>query len=267
MNKIHFLLFALSLLSLPNMAQTYDIFIVAGQSNAQGWKGDAAQYPIDVDGLDPNIPMFYIFPEKQKVNSSNGKWITLGPQGGRFEKGHFGPEISFARQLKTKGYQPAIFKFSKGATSLAKSWKRPGENGLTDKMIASYHKAMKALKEDGHTGVVRGFIWIQGESDSHGKSAVAYSKNLSALIKYVRNDLTNVPNLPVILGIDEQHKFVKKTPLVLESHKSFAAKDPNAIFTSMLGLEKADKTHLTPTALIAHGERLSQAYLTLVGDK
>ncbi len=261
-----FLFLTLPIFSLQSLAESYDIFILAGQSNAQGWKGNADQYPADLQGVDPEIPMYYTYPEKKTINSSHGKWENLGPQDGRFDKGHFGPEVSFARQLKANGYKPAIFKFSKGGTSLAGVWRMPGKNGLTDQMSASYHQAMKALKDDGHNGIVRGFIWIQGESDSRGKAAVAYHKNLINLIKYVREDLAQVPKLAVILGIDEQHKLVIKNPLVLEAHKTFSINDPNAVFTSMLGLEKADQTHLTPMGLVEHGKRLSQAYLVLVGN-
>jgi hypothetical protein len=35
--------------------ETIDLFILAGQSNAQGWTGDAAQYPQEDIELDASI--------------------------------------------------------------------------------------------------------------------------------------------------------------------------------------------------------------------
>ena len=60
---------------------------------------------------------------------------VLGPQEGRFPKGHFGPEISFARVLKKQDTPLAIFKFTLGATSLAGKWRAPGAGGLYDQMV------------------------------------------------------------------------------------------------------------------------------------
>ena len=33
-------------------AQDFELFIIAGQSNAQGWQGDADHYPKDPENLD-----------------------------------------------------------------------------------------------------------------------------------------------------------------------------------------------------------------------
>jgi len=42
--------------------------------------------------------------------------------------------------------------------------------------------------------------------------------------------------------------------------------DHNIIFTSMIGLEKADGTHLTPKGLEEHGARLFAAYKILTAQ-
>lgn len=67
----------------------------------------------------------------------------------------------------------------------------------------------------------------------------------------------------VILGMDEQHEWVKNFPKVAEAQQKLAAEGKNIIFTSMIGLEKADATHLTPRGLEEHGCRLFAAYKTL----
>ncbi len=124
--------------------ENIDFFIWAGQSNAQGWMGNAAEYPKDEKDLDNSILLNWTFYGKE---SSNGEWITMQPQTGRFPLGHFGPEVSFARELKKSVYNPAIFKYCLGATGLARDWKGPGEGGIYDHMVNDLKPAK--LKEDG----------------------------------------------------------------------------------------------------------------------
>lgn len=84
-----------------------DLFVMAGQSNMQGWQGDAKDYPADPRGVDKAIRFYWVTPGH---SPSQGQWTSLMAQGGRFPKGHFGPEVGFARQLKSAGLNPAIFK-------------------------------------------------------------------------------------------------------------------------------------------------------------
>jgi pimeloyl-ACP methyl ester carboxylesterase len=242
-------------------AKIYDLILVAGQSNAQGWMGDATKYPADPEGLDAQIPFFWASPG---IGSSQNKWVTLGPQEGRFPAGHFGPEIVLARDMKSAGFQPAVFKFTIGGTSLGKCWKQTGEGGLYDQMIDAYRKALDEMKKRGDQVRPLAFVWIQGESDSCPELADAYYGRLCQMIHHLRNEVIHTPNLPIILGIDEQHPQVRKDPTVLHALQQFAQEDPHAVFTSMLGLEKADGTHLKPNALPEHGHRLYRGFTQLV---
>lgn len=244
--------------------QALDLFIWAGQSNAQGWMGDAANYPEEGKKLDESIFLNWTFVDNQ---SSGGNWVTMQPQQGRFPQGHFGPEVSFGRELKKLGYNPAIFKYTKGATGLARDWKSPGEGGIYDRMTLSLDSAIRQLEETGFEVTVRGFIWIQGESDAGEEgTAQAYSSNLKQLIGHLRQNVVHAPDLKIILGVDEQHPFVKERPVVVEAQKRLAADDATITFTSMLGLPKADATHLTPEGLVGHGKRIVDAYLSLVSE-
>nr|MBI1229546.1 SGNH/GDSL hydrolase family protein [Cytophagales bacterium] len=245
-----------------NAQKALDLFIWAGQSNAQGWMGDAAVYPEDPEGLDESILLNWTYVDN---GSSGGKWVTLQPQTGRFPKGHFGPEVSFGRELKEAGYNPAVFKYTKGATGLARDWKAPGERGIYDRMTEDLNAAIKQLEGDGYRVTVRGFIWIQGESDA-GEDGTAneFYSNLKTIIQDLRRNVVNVPDLKVILGVDEQHPFVKERLAVVEAQKQLASEDSAIAYTSMLGLPKADATHLTPEGLEAHGKRISNAYLSLL---
>ena len=237
-----------------------DLFIWAGQSNALGRKGDGAQYPSDPSHLDSKIKLNY---EIIHFSNSDG-WISMQTQKGYFPDGHFGPEVTFSRKLKAAGFKPAIFKYTRGSSSIYENWKRPGRNGYYDKMIENLRKAIKKLENQGYKVTIKGFIWIQGESDGENEIyASAYYSNLKSIINDIRQNVAHNSKLPIILGVDEQHVFVVNQPEVLNAQKRIANNDSNTKFTSMIGLPKADGTHLTPIGLEQHGEIIFHALLNL----
>jgi hypothetical protein len=234
---------------------------MGGQSNMQGWRSDAAHYPQQGIAMDAEIPFYW---EAVDYASSKRKWASLGPQAGHFAKGHFGPEVTFARQLKRSGLHPAIFKYSFGSSNLRDVWKAPGQGGLYDKMTQQVQQAISTLKSQGHSIRLRAFIWIQGESDADtDKLAKGYYRNLHNMLSHFRRNIIRNPKFPVLLGIDEQHPRVALRPAVVEAQKKIAAEDPSIVFTSMIGLEKSDVTHLTAKGVIAHGKRLYNRYIKL----
>lgn len=268
-HRLTLLLIAGLFSSLTARADSVALFVLSGQSNAQGWAGDAAKYPKDDDKLDAEIPLYWHFPS---MSDSGEKWVSMGPQKGRFPAGHFGPEVTFARALlrdqksgKT-AERPAIFKYTLGSTSVATFWKTPGAGGHYDKMTAELGKAVASLEEQGHTVRIAGFIWIQGESDSDTPEHVrAYEPALTAIVKDFRARFG--AKMPVILGVDEQHGWVKKNPGVIAAQQHLAAENPPATTTTMIGLPKADGTHLTPAGLETQGEWLYKTYRTLAPTK
>lgn len=260
MNLRRLLFFVTFLRVDASTGEEIDLFILAGQSNAQGWMGDAAYYPAD-DELDQSIPFFWVTP---KHSSSNGKWVRLKAQGGRFKQGHFGPEISLARCLKNSGYQTAIFKYTLGSTSIARDWQGRGDGKLYDQMVEAFKAAASMLSAREHGVAVRGLVWIQGESDAETPAmAAAYRERLRSLIKDLRHHVIGNPRLAVILGVDERHPWVRKNPQVVKAQKILAKQDKRIVFTSMSGLEKADSTHLTPKGLAEHGRRICAAFKQL----
>ncbi|MGE9271195.1 MAG: sialate O-acetylesterase, partial [Verrucomicrobiales bacterium] len=239
--------FILLILVLNLQAAHYDLVVLAGQSNAQGWAGDARHYPRGQRDLDAQIPFYYHFP---RMSSSEGKWISLSPQKGRFKAGHFGPEITFARELLQQGRQPAIFKFTVGGSSLEKMWKPPGNDGLYDVMIRSLRHATATLEDKGHQVTISALIWIQGEADAvEPGSAARYETHLRQLIAHFRTHVAERQQLPILLGLDEQNPYVRRRPIVLSAQKKIAIEDAWIERTSMLKLRKSDRTHLTPSAL------------------
>lgn len=242
-------------------AENIDLFIMAGQSNMQGWRSDAAQYPRDYQGLDTKIPFYY---KALNYDSSGQKWATLKPQAGHFRSGHFGPEITFARAAYNAGYNPAIFKYSSGGSSIKTDWKAPGHKGLYDDMVLNIKLAIKELQAQGNTVTPRAIIWIQGESDANSdQQANEYYWHLKKMLQDLRRNIIRNPRIPVILSLDELHPRVKQRPQVVKAQQKLAAEDSSIKFFTMRGLEKYDVTHLTARGTIHQGERIFSVFKTL----
>ncbi len=257
------LLFILAVLflPLPLWAGEVELFVLAGQSNMLGYGGNAIHYPRQHGELDDKIAFYWVAPG---ISSSNGRWTRMRAQGGIFPHGHFGIEVTFARGLVERGIHPYIFKYSLGSTSLANNWRGPGENGMYDQMLVELRKAIVALQSTGNQVTIKALIWIQGESDAETKEmADKYQLRLIKLIRDFRLSVASNPKLPVVLGVDEQHPWVRNQPVVVESQKRIAASDGCELFTSMIGLPKIDTSHLTPQGLQLHGKRILEAYLDL----
>lgn len=248
-------------LPFPELGQKVDLFVLGGQSNAQGWRGDAAQYPIDTLLLDRYVGLSYTYVDN---TSSNGRWIQMQPQEGLFMSGHFGPEVSFGRRLKAYGLNPAIFKYTCGGTSINSFWKTPGAGGKYDALVSDLKTDIATLEKLGYTVNIRGFIWIQGEADAANATiANEYYAKLLSIVTDFRQNVAKNNNLPIILGVDEQYPSVITYPIIWQSQQRIASEIGNALFTSMYGLPKADNTHLTPAGLYTHGIRLFDAYKTI----
>lgn len=242
-------------------ADQIDLFVMAGQSNMVGWRGKANAYPVDNEKIDSRIGLYWVGP---RSSSSHGNWTGLQPQEGLFPEGHFGPEVTFSRELTRVGYRPFIFKYSEGSTSLGRNWLAPGAHGMYDAMVQELLKAIALQENLGNKPRVRALIWIQGESDAEtDEMAISYQSRLRQLIDDFRKNVVKNPRLPIILGVDEQHPWVQARPIIVESQKRLAGMDSCEMFTSMVGLPKADSTHLTPAGLEAHGILLENAFLKL----
>jgi len=175
----------------------------------------------------------------------------------------------FARGLqKEKGEKIALFKFVKGATSIENDWKTPGSRGIYDRMTVELIKAIYDLEKSGYEPKIKGLVWIQGESDSNIGEIVAnkYQNKLQEIINHFRTNIAKDENLKILLGVDEQFSesgvpiFIDK---IVESQKNIANNDSNIGFTSMLGLPKADNTHLTSQGVIVQGVRVFDDFMNI----
>lgn len=243
----------------PLRAKSVDLFVLAGQSNMQGSRGNAEHYPVDPNKLDAQIGFYWV---AAGLSSSGGGWTHLQPQGGIFPQGHFGPEVTFARELARDGLRPAIFKYTAGSSSLAENWLAPGRQGMYDDMVKELQKAITLQELAGNKVTVKALVWVQGESDTRtDEMAMNYYASLEGMIDDFRENVIKDPRLPVVLGVDDECLMGGSNGIrIILSQKRMAFTKSGVVSTSMIGLPKFDNTHLTPSGLEAHGKLLQKAF-------
>ena len=194
-------------LFLPVSGEEYEIYLLAGQSNMDG-RGQAKDLtPKQRQPSKSNIIYYRNPPHSSKKWKALEPGYSIAPKyKGKLPSPTFGPEIGFVETLSKS--QPnkkfALIKGSKGGTSLRVDW-NPGEKEKPDTQgpryryfIETISLALEALKEDGHTGTIRGLLWHQGESDSN-QATELHQKRLINFIARLREDL-GIEELPVVLG-------------------------------------------------------------------
>ncbi|MGL1884973.1 MAG: sialate O-acetylesterase [Reichenbachiella sp.] len=257
------LVFVLSLVSMNYslMAQdVYDLYILAGQSNMDGY-GYVRELP---DSLNKEFKNVFIFHGNtvadDALGGGEGSWSKLKPGHGvgfaatktaNTYSDRFGLEMSFA--AKAQEVYPdrkiAIIKYSRGGTSLDSlasefgSWDPDyqGVNGINqyDNFLATMKNALtiRDVDGDGHVDQLnpKGIVWMQGESDGNIRSsAEGYEANLKRLMYLMRATLWS-DDLPVVIGKisdsgNEKYKgkVWKYGELVQFGQEEFVHKDENA---------------------------------------
>jgi hypothetical protein len=280
---------ALLLHGLVFAAESRDLILVAGQSNAVGFDAYAEELPADPKDA---ATMFWWRvgdpPPDEFDGTSARQWTTLqfqprtpamqgdaakkiGRQYGNFNKkskGGFGPEIGMVRTLATKESRPlAVIKTAFSGTSVAGDW-NVGHPGKADPcyraMIDEAKAAIASAKSKAITLRPRAFVWVQGESDANAKDARAYVANLSAMLKSLRTEL-DAPDLILLLGVNTRFGNGKNTfmPKIIDAQKEVATTLPRARYVDTAGAETLppSHTHFTAAGTLEIGRRYAEALL------
>jgi iduronate 2-sulfatase len=260
----------------PVRADHFEVFLVAGQSNCDGrgsasaLTGELAKWAkpqddvliayscsklrgpaLDSGGFQPLQPGWSVAPGKNRPT--------------KLPSNTFGPEVAFGRGMADhlKDKKVALIKFAEGGTSLAKDWNPEVKDRLYPAFLDFTRKALKELKDKGHTYTVRGMIWHQGESDA-ALTAEEYQKLLTAFIARVRADLA-VPELAFGIGavFDDG-----KRDAVRAAQKATAEKVKGAFFVSAEKLKTSDMgTHFDAASQIELGERFAAGMAMAIGAR
>lgn len=258
-------------------ADTYDVYLLAGQSNMDG-RGSAEKLSPAQRQPSENAIIYY----RNPPHSSDG-WVPLIPgysippkykgvkYKGKLPSPTFGPEIGFTEAMLKADptTKLALIKGSKGGTNLRVDWK-PGKKDDPESQgeryrffVETIRTALEKLTQDGHQFRIRGLLWHQGEGDSKS-SAAKYEGRLREFIDRIREDI-GVAELPVIVG--EVFDNGKRDG-VREAVNSIGASGPLFGVVSSEGTTTWDPgTHFDARSQILMGQRYADAVLSIIGEK
>jgi len=281
---------ALLLQGLVFAAETRDLILVAGQSNAVGFDANAEELPAEPKDADTMFWWRVGDPPPDEFDGTSARqWTTLqfqprtpampaidgkkvARQYGNFNlktKGGFGPEIGMVRTLATKESRPlAVIKTAFSGTSVAGDWNvdRPGQaDACYRAMIDETKAALAAAQAKGVTLRRRAFVWVQGESDANAKDSPAYAANLTKMLQRLRGDL-GAPDLILLLGVNTRFGNGKNAfmPKVIAAQQEVAAALPRARYVDTAGAETLppSHTHFTAVGTLEIGRRYAEALLS-----
>ncbi len=263
----------------PAAAETCRVFLLAGQSNMEG-VGAAAQAPTNL--LGQSRAWLYHSPAVRSGLPAN-RWNPLGPAG--VSPTNFGPELAAAFRLAEAFPTDtiALVKHARGGTKLTTeplsyettSW-HPGASPADSAAFgtefatfaATVTNALAALRAQGHTPVLTGMLWVQGEADATSATAgTAYGTNLAHFVRRVREQF-DAPALPFALARVLPYQTRPGSAAVRQaqadadqdSGAAGALPDVFTVFTEGLGVN-ADAVHFDAAGQLALGARLADTLL------
>ena len=266
-------------------AETRDLILVAGQSNAVGHDASAAELP--ADPADKDILFWWRCgdPPPDNHDSTSNGWTTLQsqPKGNAIEKnarvphqhgnfshaeGGFGPEMGFARTLSALEKKPlGIIKVAFNGTGMTTDWdhKNPGAGGACYRALVEETK--KAITKAGEKGIalrIRALVWVQGEGDARVKIAQEYEKNLGEMLKALRREL-KAPEMIALVGVNTNFGNGKNTfvPVVVAQQKSLALHLPRCAYVDTSGVTYANGAHFDTKSVIEIGKRFAEGLIKL----
>jgi hypothetical protein len=232
--------------------ESFHIYLLMGQSNMVG--RDTRGLPTNQNN--PRILML----------DTNGQWVVakdpLHPKIGHIDSG-IGPGMSFAEEMLkadsnvTIGLVPCAV----GGTPLRR-WVKGGD---------LYENAVSLAKVAAKSGVLKGVLWHQGESDTDKKeNAESYKARLTQMFRDLRSDL-NVPDLPIVVGqlglFLEPEKF-PYLDTVRAAIKQMPGALPQVGYADSVGLgDKGDRLHFSAEAQREFGRRYASALQQLQNAK
>ena len=291
---------ALCVLPLVAAAQgTVDLYIFAGQSNADG-RGEVSDLSIgQIQSLQSDAIISYLNPGSERERSNplstppdldvgTDGFVELTPNGvfsGGFSVDRtssrelsptFGAELSFGASIAEatgSDNQIAIVKVSRGGTSLRSDWDATPDNPNNDPdgdepegflyraLIEQVTASIAELEAQGNTVNVEGFLWHQGESDS-SNGLNSYADNFGDLVDGVRDEFGD--GIPFVLAELAQEREGAGTEAFNENLNNVVAAREGLSFVSSVGLTTPDDdlTHFDAAGQVELGQRFAAAFAT-----
>ena len=230
---------------LPSDHSKFHLFLLAGQSNMAG------RGKLD-DAANVSAPRIL----------SLGKDLTWHPATDplHFDKPSIvgvGLGRTFAEDYakQNPGITVGLIPCAVGGSPIA-AWEPGGYHPSTK--THPYDDCLPRVKHALKSGVLKGILWHQGESDSKPKLSRIYESKLHALIDRFRTEF-DTPDVPFIagqMGIFPERPWDDERRLVDAAHQSLSQKVKNTAFANSNGLtHKGDKVHFSTDSYRELGHR------------
>jgi hypothetical protein len=274
-----FLSLALGAAPIAEQGETLRVFLVAGQSNAEGADTHASEvdtFPPFVGAAAPQTDVFFWY-ENGSLPFTSGGWIALQPE---LQRQILGPELTFARKVKGYISDPiAIVKSTQGGTNLAVDWDpgNPAGAQMYERTMTLLQNALASLNLSGIAWALEGVLWQQGENDMLDDTYVTeYGVRLTALIDQFRTDLGK-PDLEWFVGATSDKciwgmDYRDNMQILRNQQLAVVAADPLAHFVASSHLafkvdigEQAPHYHFGTEGQLQLGEAYADAYLSTIG--
>lgn len=291
-------LFFLLILPLFCLSQKIRVFVLAGQSNMNGF-GFTKDLPSELKTFNE----VYIFQGKavadEEMGGGAGKWESLKPgHGHQFTtdgsvnklSDRFGPELSFAKRMKELFPKDkiAIIKYAKEGTSIdslargyfgcwdSSYFGKTGGNQFSH-YLTTVKNALETINFQKNEEIeMSGIIWMQGEGDASYTEEIAqnYYGHLITLFKGFRASLRDA-DVPVVVGKisdsgkDPSGRVWKTGELIQYAQEKFVAQDKNAaIVRSTKNYSYGDDPwHYNSAAYIDLGKNFADEVYRLIMKK
>jgi hypothetical protein len=238
-----FLFFSLlSQAQVNKVDSNFHLYLLIGQSNMAG----RGVVDVESKNADPQILML----------DSNNHWVPATDPV-HFDKpaiAGVGPAISFAKAMLqgNKKIKIGLIPCAWGGSPI-KVWE-PGAVYLN--AVHPYDNAIARTRKAMQSGVLKGIVWHQGESDNDSIRAPLYIEKLKTLINRLRTDLKQ-PYVPFVAG--ELGYFIKEK-FINDVINQLPQQVAHTAVVSAAGLtDKGDNLHFDTPSARELGKRYADA--------
>jgi len=220
----------------PNMV---DVFLVAGQSNAEG-RIPLADAPAWLDQNKPIVPGLKVWSDvdmqfnNYEIGVDNGSYVPHLPEWGfdmlfghKYHE-HTGNMVYFIK--RTRGGTPIYHDTGiiKGCWNAHFDWIPEGVPKLLQELHARYNLAKAFLEGYGKTINLKGLIWHQAGSDTYMQESIdAYEVNFNDVINYTRDNIIGDSDFDFIFGTQAAYSLTFNQT-IQDAQEAIAAANPHS---------------------------------------
>lgn len=246
------------------------VFLVVGQSNAQGSAETVSEIPEGYFDSEMN-DVLVDRTEPGNLSTVSSEFDQLPDS---FLNSRFGPEVGFAKMLSTAvGNNKIVFIHASSPGTGLSFWNTPGQTGYDTLMnrIDEVQGWLEDLVDTEEIDEVKfsGLIAVNGENEANGNFPETWRSQFEQLVSSVRTKVEE-PELPVFvvqLQSDLPQPPAGHADIVRNQQEEWAGDDPNGYLISSDNLYRVDNWHYGSKSMLYLGEKIGASWLINVGEK